>query len=196
MDLKKIFQAFKDSFPLIAGGGITENSLESWHRARVNAKEKYALLFNQPRLKDLTKEDFYSFLYFENNRSWTNLYRRGKEAADKIGDLKKAIAYLQNESVDIKVRVSSVLGGSYYVRGMGKNLATAILHVCDGNDRYGVWNNRTEGGLLKLGRLPRKTYNNGEFYHSINMELNRIKKELNTDLIIVDSLMWYVDKNR
>ncbi|MCJ7633004.1 endonuclease NucS [Candidatus Bathyarchaeota archaeon] len=194
-DLNKTLHAFRVSFPLIAGEGITEESLESWHRARIKAKEKYARLFSQPCLKDLTKDDFESFLYFRNNRAWTNLYRHGKKASDKIGDLKKTIVYLQNESVDIKVRINSVLGGSYYIRGMGKNLATAILQVCDKDDKYGVWNNRTEGGLQKLGRLPRRTYNNGEFYYSINIELNRLKKELNTDLISVDSFMWYVDKS-
>lgn len=197
MDLDKILQAFKASFPLSAGEGITEESLESWHQIRIKTKEKYAILFSQPRLKELTREDFESFLYYKNNRSWTNLYRRGKEAAYKIEDLKKVIAYIQNESIDIKVRINSVLqGGSYYVRGMGKNLATAILHICDREDKYGVWNNRTEGGLQKLGRLPRRTYNKGEFYYMINTELNRLKKELDTDLIIVDSFMWFVDKFR
>ncbi|MFH0748720.1 MAG: endonuclease NucS domain-containing protein [Candidatus Bathyarchaeota archaeon] len=195
-DLSKTLHAFRISFPLIVGEGITEESLEGWHRARRKAKEQYARLFSQPYLKVLTKEDFESFLYFRNNRASTNLYRRGKEATDKMGDLKKTIAYLQNESIDIKVRINSVLGGSYYVRGIGKNLATAILHVCDKDDKYGVWNTRTEGGLQKLGRLPRKTYNQGEFYYSINMELNRLKKELNTDLIIIDSFMWYVDKSQ
>jgi hypothetical protein len=63
-------------------------------------------------------------------------------------------------------------------------------------DKYGVWNNRTEGGLQKLGRLPRRTYNKGEFYYMTNTELNRLKKELDTDLIIVDSFMWFVDKFR
>lgn len=197
VDLDEILQAFKASFPLSAGEGITEESLESWHQIRKKTKEKYAILFSQPKLKELTRQDFESFLYYGNNRSWTNLYRRGKEAALEIEDLKKAIAYIQNESFDIKVRISSVLqGGSYHVRGMGKNLATAILHVCDKKDEYGVWNNRTEGGLQKLGCLPRKTYNKGEFYSRINVELNRLKKELKTDLIVVDSFMWYVDKLR
>lgn len=197
VDLDKTFQAFKAMKHFVAGEGITEKSLESWHQIRIKAKEKYAMLFSQPRLRELTREDFDSFLYFRNNRSWTNLYRRCKEVAHKIGDLRKAIVYLQNESVDVRVRINSVLrGGSYYIRGMGKNLATAILHVCDKEDKYGVWNNRTEGGLQKLGRLPRRTYNKGEFYYRINMELNRLKKKLDTDLIIVDSFMWYVDKFR
>jgi hypothetical protein len=197
MDLDEILQAFKASFPLSAGEGITEESLESWHQIRIKTKEKYAMLFSQPHLKELTKEDFESFLYYKNNRAWTNLYRRGKEAANRIVDLKRAILYLQNESIDIRVRINSILqGGSYYVRGMGKNLTTAILHICDREDKYGVWNNRTEGGLQKLGRLPRRTYNKGEFYYMINTELNRLKKELDTDLIIVDSFMWFVDKFR
>jgi hypothetical protein len=197
VDLAQAFQDFNSLKHFVAGEGITEESLESWHQIRKNAKEKYALLFRKPRLNELTREDFDSFLYYRNNRAWTNLYRRGKEAANNIGDSKKAIAYLQNESIDIKVRINSVLlGGSYHVRGMGKNLATAILHVCDKDDKYGVWNNRTEGGLQKLGRLPRRTYNKGEFYYRINAELNRLKKELDTDLIIVDSFMWYVDKFR
>jgi hypothetical protein len=197
VDLNEMMNDFKASFPLCAGEGITEESLESWHQIRKKAKEKYATLFSQPKLKGLTREDFESFLYYGNNRSWTNLYRRGKEAAYKIKALKQAIAFIQNESIDIKVRINSVLrGGSYHVRGVGKNLATAILHVCDKRDEYGVWNNRTEGGLEKLGRLPRKTYNKGEFYSRINAELNRLKKELKTDLIVVDSLMWYVDKLR
>ena len=197
VDLDKTFQAFRAMKHFVAGEGITEESLESWHQIRIKAKEKYAMLFSQPCLRELTREDFESFLYFRNNRSWTNLYRRCKEAANKIGDLRKAIAYLQNESIDVRVRINSVLrGGSYYIRGMGKNLATAILHVCDREDKYGVWNNRTEGGLQKLGRLPRRTYNKGEFYYRINVELNRLKKELDTDLIIVDSFVWYVDKFR
>ena len=194
-DVEKTFQDFKAIKHFVAGEGITEASLESWHQIRKNAKEKYAILFSQPHLKGLTREDFESFLYYRNNRAWTNLYRRGKEAANKIEDIKKAITYLQNESIDIRVRINSVLlGGSYHVRGMGKNLATAILHICDKEDKYGVWNNRTEGGLQKLGRLPRRTSNKGEFYYRINAELNRLKKELDTDLIIVDSFMWYIDK--
>lgn len=195
VDVEKVFQAFEAMRYFVAGEGITEESVESWHQERRKAKEKYAVLFSPSYLGKLTREDFESFLYYRNNRAWTNLYRRCKEAARNIGDLRKAIAYLQNESIDIRTRINSLLrGGSYYVRGMGKNLATSILHVCDKMDRYGVWNNRTEGGLKKLGRLPIRTYNYGEFYYRINMELNQLKEELDTDLIMVDGFMWYIDK--
>jgi hypothetical protein len=195
-ELEKVFQAFK-TIKHFDAGRITEISLESWYQARIKAKEKYAALFSQPHLNNLTREDFDSFLYYRNNRSWTNLYRRGKEVANNINRLKKVLAYLQDESIDIRVRINSALrGGSYHVKGVGKNLATAILHVCDQEDKYGLWNNRTEGALQKLGRLPRRTYNKGEFYSRINVELNKLKEELDTDLVIVDSFMWYVDKFR
>ena len=197
MDLEKAFQDFKANKHPVAGDGITEEHIESWHKIRKNAKEKYAILFSQPHLKDLTREEFGSFLYEKNNRSWTTVYRRGKEAASKIEDLKKAIAYLQDEDIDIRVRINSVLrGGGYYVRGMGKNLATAILHVCDKEDKYGVWNNPAERGLEKIGLLPRRTYTKGEFYVRINSELNRLKKQFDTDLIIIDCFMWYIDVSR
>ena len=197
VDLEKLFQEFKAKKDFIAGERIIEKNMESWHQIRKKAQEKYAILFSQPHLKDLTREECEPFLYYKNNRSWTGLYRRGLEAASKIKALKKAIAYLQNEDIDIRIRINSVLrGGDYAVRGMGKNLATAILHVCDKEDKYGVWNNRTEGGLEKIGRLPRRTYNKGEFYFRINSELNRLKKQFDTDLIIIDSFMWYIDKFR
>lgn len=194
-NIAKVFQRFRNIRDFVAGEGIIEESVDSWYRARKEAKEKYARLFSLENLRNLTAEDFESFLYFRNNRSWTTLYRRGCEAAENMHDLKKALSFLQNESVDIRTRINSVLyGGSYHIKGLGKNIATAILHICDKKDKYGVWNNRTEGGLKKLERLPRRTYNNGEFYCRINIELNRFKKELKTDLIMIDSFLWYVDK--
>ena len=197
VDLEKLFQEFKAKKDFIAGERIIEKNMENWHQIRKKAQEKYAILFSQPHLKYLTQEEFEPFLYYKNNRSWTGLYRRGLEAASKIKAMKKAIAYLQDEDIDIRTRINSVLrGGNYAVRGMGKNLATAILHVCDKKDKYGVWNNRTEGALKKLGRLPRKTYNNGDFYSRINTELNRLKRQLETDCIMVDMFMWYIDKFR
>jgi len=195
MDVKKAFQNFSAMRYFVAGEGIVEESVDSWQRARKEAKEKYANLFSLENLENLTAEDFGSFLYFRNNRSWTNLYRRGLEATSNMSYLKRALKLLQDESVDLRTRINLILhGGNYHVKGMGKNIVTAILHVCDKRDRYGVWNGPTEGALKKLGRLPRRTYNKGEYYFRINTELNQLKKELKTDLIIVDSFIWHINK--
>ncbi len=195
MDVKNAFQRFKQLRGFVAGEGIVEMSVDSWHEERRSAKERYARLFGPGHLRNVTAEEFDSFLYFANNRAWTNLYRRGKAATEDMNALKQAIAYLQDETQDIRTRINSVLlGGPLHVNGFGQNLATAILHVCDVDDKYGVWNNRTEGGLGKLGRLPRRIYNDGEYYYRINEELNRLKRELGIDLIMIDSFIWYVDK--
>jgi len=195
LDAETLFQQFQKLSDFVAGEGIKETSVDTWHRARKEAKEKYARLFRSDHLKDLTAEAFESFLYFKNNRGWTNLYRRGKAVIGSMNALRQAITYLQDETEDVRKRINLVLlGGRLHVDGFGKNLATSILHVCDERDKYGVWNNRTEGGLRKLGRLPRRSYNNGEFYERINMELNGLKRELGTDLIMIDGFMWFVDK--
>jgi len=194
-DVRKVFENFRAMRNFVAGEGIVEESVDSWQRARKEAKEKYAILFSLENLENLTAEDFESFLYFRNNRSWTNLYRRGLEATRNMSYLKKALTLLQDESVDIRTRINLVLhGGNYHVKGIGKNIVTAILHVCDKRDRYGVWNGPTEGALEKLRCLPRRTYNNGEYYYRINTKLNQLKKELQTDLIMVDSFIWHVNK--
>ena len=184
-NLQRLFNAIKKMDEPVTGIPVPE-----WYGKRIAAKEKFRQLFSPPNLRKLRKEEFMTFLYFENNQSWTGLYRRGTEAAENMQGLKEAIAYLQDESVDIKTRINEVLMGKLAVKGMGKNLATAILHVCDYSDKHGVWNNMVEVTLELLGLLPKMTTNRGECYVRINEVLNNIKKELNTDLVYVDCFMY------
>jgi len=184
-NLQKLFNTVNKMNEPMTGSTVLE-----WYERRKIAKEKFRQLFNPANLEKLEKDEFVAFLYFENNQSWTGLYRRGIEAAENLNGLKKAIAYLQNETVDIKARINEVLDGRFAVRGMGKNLATAVLHVCDNSDKYGVWNNMVEGTLELMGLLPRMTTNKGETYARINEVLNNIKIELNTDLARVDCFMY------
>jgi len=152
LDNKRIFRDFIAMTNFVAGEGIVEESTESWQKERKKAKEKYSHIFGLENLQNLTIGDFQSFLYFKNNRAWTNLYRRGLEASQNIEDLRRTLAFLQDESIDIRNRMNGILkGGSYHIHGFGKNLGTGILNICDKEDKYGVWNNRTEGGLEKLG---------------------------------------------
>ncbi|RME93735.1 MAG: hypothetical protein D6766_07600, partial [Verrucomicrobia bacterium] len=37
---------------------------------------RYQPVFSAAHLQDLTEEDFRSFLYFDNNKHWTGLYRQ------------------------------------------------------------------------------------------------------------------------
>jgi len=186
-NLRRLFDSVKKMNEPITGTTVPE-----WYEKRKAAKEKFRQLFSPANLGRLSKEEFMTFLYFENNQSWTGLYRRGTQAAENMEGVRKAIAYLENESIDVKTRVNGVLDGQLAVTGMGKNLATGILHVYDSSDKYCVWNNMVEGTLELLGLLPRLTTNKGECYVRINEVLNNIKKELDTDLAYVDCFMYMV----
>lgn len=193
-ELFKLFEEFK-SLRDFDAGGIVEESVDSWMKARREAKEHYRELFRAENIDELSSEDFESFLYFENNRSWTTLYRQGKQLLEKMPELRTAIKHLQDESLSIENRIKDVLlGGKLHINGFGKNTATGILHICDTEDKYGVWNNRTEQALEKLNRKPRLSSDKGIAYKRINNELVKIKEELDTDLVMTDGFMWYISE--
>lgn len=107
---------------------------------------KYRPVFSAEHIPNLSKDEFTSFLYFENNRHWSGLYRKGLNAAADMPTLRKALAVLLDESRTIQERLPEALG---MVEGLGKATATAILTTAY-PDLYGVWNNTSEGALRKV----------------------------------------------
>ena len=191
----ELFEDFKQMKNFEAGEGIIEVSVDAWMADRRRAKEHYRKMFRAENLGVMSSEDFASFLYFRNNRAWTQLYRQGLQLTRNISDLRGVIAHLQDESMDIASRIRDALrGGDYHLRGFGKNIATGILHICDEKDQYGLWNNRTEEGLKRLKRKPLFSQDLGLSYVRINNELMKLKNELNTDLVMLDGFMWYLSK--
>ncbi len=196
INVHTLFAEFKRLRNFDCGEGIVFDDTNEWLTKRRRAYEHFRELFRPSRLsssEDAVKA-FSEFLYFKNNMSWTTLYRTGTAALEQPEKLRALIIHLQDELVPVSARVNSALSGRHHVRGVGKNIATAILHVCDGKDRFGVWNNRTDHTLALLRRPPSPGANTGETYLSINTELNGLKMELGADLLIVDSFMWYVSK--
>ncbi len=114
---------------------------------------RYRPIFSSEHVPGLTKDEFTSFLYFENNHHWSGLYRKGLGAAVNIEALRQGLAVLLDESRPIRERFPDALGT---VSGLGKAIATAILIVAY-PDRYGVWNNTSEAALRQLGLWPRPT---------------------------------------
>lgn len=199
--------SLKDFFALHnfkAGEGITEKSVEQWLQDRKRAKERYRLMFHPDNLEKMSSNDFKSFLYFKNNRCWTQLYRRSLRLINDMGALRKAIAHLQDETLPVEMRLKDVFqGGSYWINGFGINIATGILHICDQGDHYGVWNSRTEDALSKLGYLNQRVYNRGKDYLVINSCVHRLKAdlrecrlELDVNLGLVDSFIWFISKDK
>jgi len=106
------------------------------------------------------------------------------------------LSVLQNEDIDISERVYRGLKGKNKVYGIGQGILTALLHTFY-NEKYGVWNSRTEKTLEILRRRPiYVSYSQyiGERYRSVNSELHQLVNELDSDLTTVDGFMWYISK--
>lgn len=82
------------------------------------------------------------------------------------------------------------------IYGMGKNVASAILLVVH-PDKYGVWNNRSEAQMKRLGVWPdfERGDSFGERYVKVNQVLLRIRDELETDLWTLDALWFFLDQS-
>jgi len=195
-DVKELFCEFQKYSNFVAGEGIHEKSIETWMKERRQAKEYYMEKFSSENIDELTEDDLKSFLYFKNNRAWTMLYRQGGWLIKNFQESKRNISHLQDENEAIETRINNVmLGGKLWTRGFGKNITTGILHTCDSRDKYGVWNNRVEDCLKILNKPIKIHYKDfGLSYNRINSVLNKLKQELNTDLVMLDGFMWYVSK--
>jgi len=177
------------------GENIVFDNVPLWIAARRKAYAEFRERFSQDKLVDWEKlgEDFRQFFYFKNNLSWTTLYRSGLKALLDLERLWKLLVFVQDESVDVEVRVRQGLQGAYYCQGIGRNILTALLHTFN-PDKYCVWNSRTEDTLEIIRRAPRPISDAGKKYVAINNELNQLGAELDTDLTTIDGFMWFISK--
>ncbi len=129
--------------------GPKDKELQSIIDARDEVLARYQPVFSREHIPNLTQEEFSSFLYFDNNKHWTGLYRHVGKLTAAMKALRHALKILLEESRPIDQRFSELVGSSM-VKGLGKALATAILLVAY-PDRYGVWNNASEAALKQLG---------------------------------------------
>lgn len=151
---------------------------------------KYQPIFSREHISSLTKDEFTSFLYFENNRHWSGLYRQGLGAAGDMERLRGSLAILLDESRPMRERFPEALD---MVSGFGKAIATGILTVAY-PDKYGVWNNTSEAGLRQVGLWP--NFERGEGvggrYEKINSLLVRLSSDLGIDLWTLDAMWWFL----
>ncbi|MBW1668647.1 MAG: DUF1016 family protein [Deltaproteobacteria bacterium] len=106
--------------------------------------------------------------------------------------LRGALAILVDESQPVADRLDRAIE---MVSGMGKNVASAILLVAQ-PERYGVWNNRSEANMRRLGIWPK--FDRGESFGSryvkVNQILLQLRDMLQLDLWTLDALWWYLDQ--
>jgi len=195
INMDTLFEEFLRLKDFNCGEGIVFDDVPSWIMDRKKAYANFREKFTRDKLVDWENlhDDFHDFLYFKYNYSWTTLYRSGLKALSDLKRLWKLLTSLQDESVDIRIRVQEGLVGKYRCQGIGQNILTALLHTFY-TEKYGVWNSRTTDTLSIVRRTPKLTSNLGDNYQRINNELLQLAKELKTDLTTIDSFMWFISK--
>jgi hypothetical protein len=153
---------------------------------------RYSPAFQPDRIKDLEEDVLRSFLRIENNHHWSGLHRQVNRVCADMEATRKALAELMNEERPITDRMQSVID----IKGMGRGIITAILHVAY-PDKYGVWNNTSNQGLHDLDLLPHPPRGDsfGERYAAVNDVLVSLAKELEVDLWTLDAIWWYLGED-
>lgn len=155
--------------------------------ARDEVLARYTPQFQPDAIGDIPEETLRSFLYFENNRHWSGLNRQVNRVCADMRTTRTALAALVDESRPLESRIEPAAA----IKGMGKGIITAILHVAY-PDRYGVWNNTAEAGLVEVGLMPdfERGAGFGERYAAINEVLRQLATALDVDLWTLDLLWW------
>ena len=140
---------------------------------------RYSPAFQAGRIEVIEEDVLRSFLYFENNRHWTGLNRQVNRVCADMDATRSALAHLVDETRPITDRMHPVTA----IKGMGKGIITAILHVAYPGT-YGVWNNTSEQGLIELGLFPEipRGATFGQRYAAVNEVLVALSQALEIDL--------------
>jgi len=151
---------------------------------------RYQPVFKLENIPNLNEDEFRSFLYFENNRHWSGLYRKGLAITEDMELLRDSLTILLNPKLLLPERYNKAVSK---IKGFGKALATAILLVSSPG-KYGVWNNTSENALKEVGLwhdfVRAKTA--GQQYEQINQLLLQLSADLGIDPWTLDALMWGV----
>lgn len=158
--------------------------------ARDEVLARFGPLLQPDTVGDLTDEAIRPFFYMENNKHWSGLYRQVNRICGDMDAFRGVLTTLVDESQPIDVRLDQVAG---QVKGLGKAILTALLLIAY-PDRYGVWNNTSDGSLIQLGLMPEFAHGAsfGTRYAQINEILNRLAEALEVDLWTLDALWWMV----
>lgn len=139
----------------------------------VEVRDRYGRIFHPQNLDNLTKEDFKSFLLFKNNHHWSGIFRSNNLVTDDMDRLRSALRILLDESRPLRDRLEKLFPkkGPNYIKGLGKAIVTPILLVVY-PDKYGVWNEPSQKGLMELGLFP--AFNRGDGFADKYLKINDV----------------------
>lgn len=172
---------------------------QAWLQRKIKAFEKWRLAFSTENIEKLSRGEFQSFLTFKENQSWDGIQRQPSVYAN-MDKLKKTVEYLIDGIDDlsleeIRKKLDNILDpdGEFKISGLDRAVVTGIMHICDTKNRLGVWNNKVDASLEKLGLLAqRPTGSRGEQYLVYNNVLNLLGRQYDLSLYQVDMLMHLV----
>lgn len=153
---------------------------------------RFQPVFSSEHVAKITEDEFKPFLLDKVNRHWSGLHRSGNRLCSDMGALRKALGLLLDESQPLARRMDKA---TETVSGMGKNIASAVLTVAY-PERYGVWNNRSEARMKRLGIWPEFAWGDslGSRYATVNALLLQLRNALEIDLWTLDYLWWHLDE--
>ena len=168
----------------------TDGEIRGIIEAKDEVLARYSPMFQPAVIGQITEEVLRSFLYFENNKHWTGLNRQVNRVCANMDATRAALTSLVDEDKPLETRMNPAVA----IKGLGKGIITAILHVAY-PDHYGVWNNTSEAALVELGLMPSisRGASFGARYEAINDVLRKVANALEVDLWTLDALWWRLD---
>jgi hypothetical protein len=154
--------------------------------------KKISPLLKKESLSKLTINDAKK-IYKEMTVGGPQLYPRSF-VENGIEKIKGSLDYLLYGKEPIEQRFFKVVGdidSEHFLKGVGRAFASTALLLFD-CDKFGIWNGAIEGGLKKLGLLPKKE--RGEHIGQTYVKIVRTLKDLQTkcgfkDLSITDEFV-------
>jgi len=161
--------------------------------ARDEVLARYQAVFASQNIQAITEEEFRQFLHFKNNKHWAALQRMGPSICADMDRLREGLAILLDEAKPIRDRLNKLVPGRgpAFVPRLSKAVLTPILLICH-PDRYGVWNQVSEGSMKALDLWPEieRGMSFGERYERVNQVICAVAKSVGVDLWTLDALWW------
>lgn len=161
---------------------------------------RYRPQFQPDRIMSLEKDEFLSFLRFDNNCHWDSLPRIGPRITRDFDHLKETLAYLVDESRLVQERLTYIRPQYHSKENaaipfLGMPVLTAVLLVAY-PQKYGVWNGTSMDGMRQVGLWDDRWEKSptGLSYTYINNIYHDLADALGIDLWTLDALWWVVKK--
>ncbi len=161
---------------------------------------RYQPKFQPDRVMSLEKDEFLSFLRYDNNCHWDSLPRIGPRITRDYDHLKETLAYLVDETRPIKERLTYIRPNYHskenaVIPYLGIPVLTAVLLVTY-PEKYGVWNSTSMEGMRLVGLWDDRWEKSatGLSYTYINNIYHDLANTLGIDLWTLDALWWVIKK--